>query len=77
LPVTRQPPSTLTASAVGVTTPDTFASGSAPNTSSCAFAGNSPVSQAHTFVRVTTHDVPPSASATAADTSSMGRIDVS
>lgn len=75
--VTRQPPSTRTASEVGVTTPDTFASGSAPNTSSCALAENRPVSQAHTFVSVSTHDVPPSASATAADTSSMARIEVS
>jgi len=35
------------------------------------------VSQAHTLSRVTIHDVPPSASATAADTSSIVRIEVS
>ena len=74
--MSRNPPSTLTASALGVSTPDTLASGVVPHTSSCACSLNRPVSHAQTLHSATTQAVPPSASATAADTSSMVRIEV-
>src|SRR5271156_7071649 len=73
----RNPPAAFFAVAVGLSTPDTQASGSGPNTSSCALTGKRLVSQQQTLLRFTTHADPPSPSAIAALTSSMARVFIS
>src|SRR5271154_6580968 len=73
----RNPPAAFFAAAVGLSTPDTQASGSGPNPSSCALTGKRLVSQQQTLLRFTTHADPPSPSAIAALTSGMARVFIS
>ena len=70
----RKPPGTLVDVAVGLRTPDTIASGSAPNTSSCVLTGNRLVSQQQILLRLATQAEPPSASAIAELVSSIARV---
>src|SRR5882757_640089 len=65
-PDSTMPPCTRRVFGDGENTPDTRASGFAPNTSSCAFFEKSAANHAHTFVNATTQEVPPQASPRAA-----------